>query len=94
MRFTMKNGWLAFSLLAAACAGAVARPVLFPAVSAEPGAERCEYRYLLEAGKPNIPDSAVDEPMGGQWAALGQAGYHVAAMDGGFYLFERCLAAK
>ena len=90
----MKNGWLAFSLLAAACAGAVARPVLFPSAGADAPAERCEWRYLADGSGPELPEGMDNRPMSAEWAALSQAGYRLAAGASGLYVFERCVPAK
>jgi hypothetical protein len=92
----MKNGWLAFSLLAAACAGAAVRPVIFPAANAnaEPAAEHCDWRALTDNGSPEIPESLKNTPMGEEWTALGKAGYRLVHSEGAFYVFERCVPAK
>ncbi len=86
----MRNGWLAFSLLCAACVGAAVRPVVFPAANAAAPSERCDWRYLQDAGGPEVPEDREQGPMGEEWAAMGAAGYHVVNAEGAFYLFERC----
>lgn len=87
----MRNGWLAFSLLAAACVGAAARPVIFPVAGAAAPTERCDWRTLKTF---NVPKGAENEPMGEDWSALSDAGYHVAATSGALTVFERCAPAR
>ncbi len=91
----MRNGWLAFSLLAAACVGAAARPVIFPVAGAAASAERCEWRYLSDTAHPEIPTAEGNGAMDQEWAALSAAGYHLAAtLSEAVYVFERCVPAQ
>jgi len=90
----MRNGWLAFALLSAACVGAAVRPVVFPAVTAQAPRERCDWRYLNDLPNPKLPEDQETKPMSAAWAAMGAAGYHVVSTEGAFYLFERCVPAN
>jgi len=89
----MRNGWMAFSLLAAACVGAAARPVIFPSAGAAAPTERCDWRYLVDSGGLELPGADGSGEMNEKWAALSAAGYHLATGDGVF-VFERCVPAQ
>ncbi len=91
----MRNGWLAFSLLAAACVGAAARPVIFPVATAAAPTERCDWRYVSDAPNPELPTADGRGAMDEEWAAVGAAGYHLAAaLSESVYVFERCVPAQ
>lgn len=95
----MRNGWLAFSLLAAACVGAAARPVIFPAAGAAAPTERCDWRYIAESGEPSIPEAADSKPMSQEWTTMSAAGYRLVAIRSNSgnnvgYIFERCVLAQ
>lgn len=91
----MRNGWLAFALLSAACVGAAVRPVVFPAATAQAPREKCEWRYLQDGHDPEIPQEQEATPMGQAWAAMGAAGYRLAGQGlMGGYIFERCVPAN
>lgn len=90
----MRNGWLAFALLSAACVGAAVRPVVFPAATAQAPREKCDWRYLVDNGGADIPENDEQTPMGEEWAAMGNAGYHLAASIQNALVFERCVPAN
>lgn len=88
----MKNGWLAFSLLCAACVGAVARPMVFPTATAAAPTQRCDWRYLSDGSNPEIPSADGRGVMDAEWAALSAEGYHLVTTDANLaYVFERCV---
>ena len=86
----MRNGWLAFSLLAAACVGAATRPVIFPVAGAAAPAERCDWRFNFDRSAPNIPDAKGVGEMDENYVALSMAGYHYVGPG----WFERCVPAQ
>lgn len=82
-----------FLVVAAACVGAAARPVIFPVAGAAAPAEKCDWRYL--ASGLDIPEGSENKPMDAEWSAMSNAGYHLVAPIGTtVFVFERCVPAQ
>jgi len=55
-----------------------------------PPQEKCVWTYIVDTGKPDIGSDGKVELRGENWKKLSEAGWKVKAMEGAFYLFERC----
>jgi hypothetical protein len=81
----LRNGWLAFIILTAACVGAVARPIIIPPAQASE-TKRCDWKYSNQ----RPPKVGSDEPMHGDLEALSKAGYQLVTTSGNVLFYERC----
>jgi hypothetical protein len=87
----LNKRWLVVSFLAAACAGAAARPLIVPGAHATAPVSRCDWRYLKDMDDPEVPQGTDGRyPMSEEWTAMSQAGYRLVATQHFYYLFERC----